>query len=438
MHDAQQALNFPSFGDDEIAALFEPLKMLPALAVGVSGGPDSMALMLLLVAWRARLGENSPEIHVLSVDHGLREEAKDEVEMVAGICRQYGLPHKAFSWAGAKSEGNIPAKARKARYDLMTEWCARRQISHLLVAHSLDDQAETVLLRLARGSGVDGLSAMAVSRKWNTTTIYRPLLGVKRSALVQLVKSVPVAFVDDASNHDLKYDRVRLRRAMEILEPLGITSQGLAETAARLAQARAALDASCVQALGQAVAVYDAGYCIVYPRQLKPYPYEIKRRVLGRLLCAVAGCSYAPPHSSLDNLLDWLWAQTRTNRTLGGCLLMPRRDEIWVMRECGRNFLPELILQPGQSCLWDRRIKVSLSAGAEGPLTVKALGVDTYARIKAAPAAQMPYPSLLAAGLPSFWCGPELIAVPHLNFGKAEPLCQIEAAFANSAQLTAD
>jgi len=434
---AVEGLIFPSFGDEEIAALFEPLKTLPALAVGVSGGPDSMALLLLLAAWRARLGELAPEIHVLSVDHGLRAEAKDEVEMVAGICRQYGLPHKTFSWTGAKPEGNISAQAREARYDLMTEWCVSQQISHLLVAHSLDDQAETVLLRLARGSGVDGLSAMAVSRKWNTTTIYRPLLGVKRSALVQLVKSVPVAFVDDASNHDLKYDRVRFRRAMEILEPLGITSEGLAETAVRLAQARAALDTGCAQALGQAVAVYDAGYCIVYPRQLQSYPYEIKRRVLGRLLCAVAGRPYAPPHASLDSLLDWLGAPSRANRTLGGCLLMPRGDEIWMMRESGRNLLPELLLQPGQSSLWDRRMKVSLSAAAEVPLMVKALGVDTYARIKPAQKTKMPYPSLLAAALPSFWCGQELIAVPHLNFGKAELLCQIEAGFANSAQLTA-
>jgi tRNA(Ile)-lysidine synthase len=432
---AVKPLKFSSFNDDEIADLFEPLKTLRFLAVAVSGGPDSMALMLMLVAWRAMIGKGAPELCVLSVDHGLRRESAEEIELVARISRKYGLTHKSFSWEGAKSTGNISSKSREARYDLMCNWCAQQQISHLLVAHTLDDQAETVLLRLARGSGVDGLAAMAPSRAWNSTVIYRPLLGMKRSRLVQLLHSVHCPFASDPSNHNPKYDRVLFRQALKILEPLGITSQGLVDTANRLAQAREALDVMTLQAIARSVSIFDAGYCVINPSQLELYPYEIKRRVLGRLLCAVGGHPYAPPHSSLDRLLSWVLATTTSSRTLGGCFLMPRQGKIWVMREAGRDFLPEVLLHAGEKIVWDNRMTVSLSASSEGPLLVKALGVDNYAGIKTLQKSKAPYPSTLGACLPSFWRNQELIAVPHLNFNKAKPVYQIEAAFANSAQL---
>jgi len=433
---AVERLKFPSFGDDELAEIFEPLKALRSLAVAVSGGADSMALMLMLVAWRQLIGEDAPELSVLSVDHGLRQEAAEEVQFVARISRQYGLTHKAFRWSGANSEGNIQANARNARYDLMCDWCAQREISHLLVAHTLDDQAETVLLRLARGSGVDGLCAMATSRTWKETVIYRPLLGVERARLLQLVEGVKCAYVSDPGNDDLKYDRVRFRQALALLEPLGIGAHGLVETAGRLAQAREALDAMSVQAIGQAVEVFAAGYCILDPNQLEQYLHEIKRRVLGRLLRAVAGRAYVPAHSSMAQLLAWIEMRERSTRTLGGCLLMSRQGKIWIMRETGRIALPEILLHPGQNLVWDGRIRVSLSASTENPLVVKALGVDNYARIKPLLKSKLNYPSALAAGLPSFWHSDALYAVPHLNFYETNSLCQIEADFANSEQLT--
>lgn len=431
-------LKFSTFSDDEISTLFAPLKALPTLAVGVSGGPDSMALMLMLVRWRSIIGENAPEIIVMSVDHGLRREATEEVKLVAGIARKFGLKYQGFTWSGLEAEGNVSANSRDARYDLMCGWCAHKQISHLLVAHTLDDQAETVLLRLARGSGVDGLSAMAVSRFWNATVIYRPLLNVKRSRLRQLLEQASCPYVEDPSNHDLKYDRVRLRQALAILEPLGISAEGLAETAGRLAQAREALDEMARQAIDQAVVVDDAGYCVLSPQKLAPYAYEIKRRVLGRLLRAIAGRPYAPQQSLLDGLLAWVSTPDTSSRTLGGCLFMVRHGDVWVMRERGRKSLPELLLKPGQSELWDNRFDVSLSAASDAPLVVKALGVEKYAGLKAVEDNIVHYPSSLAAGLPSFWQGPELIAVPHLNYYLAESVCQIEAHFANSGLLSAD
>ncbi len=433
---AVEHLNFSSIGEDELIELFEPLKALPSLAVAVSGGADSMALMLMLVAWRRLIGENAPELSVLSVDHGLRREAAEEVQMVAKISRQHGLPHKAFSWDGSKADGNISAKSRNARYDLMCEWCHQQKISHLLVAHTLDDQAETVLLRLARGSGVDGLAAMAMSRTWKNTVIYRPLLGVERTRLLQLVNDMQCPYVNDPGNHDLKYERVRFRQALALLEPLGIDAYGLAQTAGRLAQVRAALDIASVQAIARSVEVSNAGFCILDPGQLEHHPYEIRRRVLSRLLRAVAGRTYAPSHAPLAKVLAWVQARDRSTRTLGGCLLMARQGKIWIMREAGRGALPEILLQPGQNLVWDGRIRVSLPASAENPLTVKALGVDNYARIKPLLKTSLNYPSVLAAGLPSFWHSDELYAVPHLDFCVVDSLCQIEAGFANSRQLT--
>lgn len=428
-------LGFPSFSDEEIADLFAALKSLPSIAVAVSGGPDSMALLMLLVRWCNIIGKNAPALYVLSVDHGLRSNSATEVDLVAEVCQQYGLKHQAFFWDGKKSKGNISAKSRDARYDLMCSWCQQQAISHLLVAHTLDDQAETVLLRLARGSGVDGLSAMALSRLWNSTLIYRPLLGVERSRLRHLLEDVSCPYVTDPSNHNLKYDRVKIRQALEVLEPLGITSQALADTADRLRQAREALDVMAAQAIAETVVIDNAGYCVLSAHDLVTYPYEIKRRVVGRILRAVAGRDYAPTHSSLDSLIEWIVDQGTSTRTLGGCLFMMRHQNIWVMRETGRNDLPEMFIEPGQCVLWDNRMKISLSVESETPLTIKALGVENYARLKPGLESNLHVPSALGAGLPSFWHDHELIAVPHLNYCIARPVYQIDACFANSAQL---
>lgn len=427
---------FSAFGDDEIARLFEPLKNHKAIAVGVSGGPDSMALMLLLVRWRVILGQQAPDVWVLSVDHGLRREARDEVAEVGNMARKWGLKHQAFVWENAKdTSSNVQARAREARYGLMSAWCEHQQISHLLVAHTLNDQAETVLLRLARGSGVDGLSAMDRHNVWGKTVIYRPLLAVARKRLLQLLSEIDCSYVDDPSNHDPKYDRVQVRDALNVLAPLGITPQKLADTAGRLREARRALDVMTQDAFLCGVEMFDAGYSILDPQILVQSPPEIQRRLLGRLLRSIAGSSYPPEQASLESLLGWIGKTDLPARTLGGCLLMHRRNKVWVMRETGRGVLPELNLVPGGHALWDNRFNVSMGDSARQPMMVKALGVAAFAQLKAADKSRAQFPSVLGAGLPSFWLEQKLMAVPHLEFRSPECVCQIEAEFANSASL---
>lgn len=430
-----EAGELTSFRNSEIRILFAALEDVPALAVGVSGGSDSLALLALLAQWRTLLGDEAPELTVLSVDHGLRDEARDEVVAVCEIANKWGLKHQAFVWEqNDKSSSNIQARARAARYDLMCGWCEHHAVSHLLVAHTLEDQAETVLMRLARGSGVDGLSAMATFSKRNSILLHRPLLAIRKTKLVEVLTEIDCPHFEDPSNKSLKYDRVRLREALKILAPLGIGAQNLADTAARLQSVREALDVMVLQAISQAVELFDEGYCILHSADLTRFPEEIRRRVVGRLLQAIAGKEYAPEHAALEKLLGWIVSPDNSTRTLGGCVLKTRRHGIWIMREASRGDLPHVRLRPGSSVLWDKRFLVNVEGNDGDLFDVKALGVAHYAKLKAMSGFTSRYPSILAAGLPSFWNAEKLIAVPHLAFQEPEYMCQIEAKFVNFSQ----
>jgi len=193
-----------------LMAPFAPFENHPVLAVAVSGGRDSLALALLAHEWaEARDGK----VVALIVDHGLRAEAAREAEATRELLTHRGIEAVILRWSGGKPVHGVQEAARVARYDLLFEACRQRGILHLLVAHHADDQAETVAMRAARGSGADGLAGMAALVEQRHARLLRPLLPVPRARLTATLEALGVAWIDDPSNIDPRFERVRLRTA---------------------------------------------------------------------------------------------------------------------------------------------------------------------------------------------------------------------------------
>ena len=221
--------------------LFAHWKAAPALVLAVSGGPDSLALMWLAARWRRAL-TRGPRLIAVTVDHGLRPEAAREARDVKRLARILDLPHRTMRWNGAKPKTGLPAAARMARYRLLAQAARANGATHILTAHTRDDQAETLLMRMLRGSGIAGLAAMARETEREGLTLARPLLDISKSQLVATLGKAKIAFADDPTNRDRSFTRPRLRALMPALAEEGGDSRNLARLATRLARANVAIE----------------------------------------------------------------------------------------------------------------------------------------------------------------------------------------------------
>jgi tRNA(Ile)-lysidine synthase len=222
-------------------ALFAEWKAAPAIVLAVSGGPDSIALLWLAARWRRALARG-PRLIAVTVDHGLRPEAAREARDVKRLARSLELPHRTVRWAGAKPKTGLPAAARAARYRLLAEAARANGATHILTAHTRDDQAETLLMRMLRGSGIAGLAAMARQSERDGVWLSRPFLNVSKSQLVATLEKAKIGFADDPTNRDSHFTRPRLRAIMPVLAAEGGDARNLARLAARLARANAAVE----------------------------------------------------------------------------------------------------------------------------------------------------------------------------------------------------
>jgi len=221
--------------------LFADWKAAPAIVLAVSGGPDSIALMWLAARWRSTLARG-PRLIAVTVDHGLRAEAAAEAREVKRLARTLDLPHRTMRWTGEKPKTGLPAAARTARYRLLAQAARASGATHILTAHTRDDQAETLLMRLLRGSGIGGLAAMARESERDGVLLARPFLHVSKSQLVATLKKAKIGFADDPTNRDTNFTRPRLREIMPVLAAEGGDARSLARLASRLARANQAVE----------------------------------------------------------------------------------------------------------------------------------------------------------------------------------------------------
>lgn len=300
----------------------------PLWAVAVSGGSDSLALMHLL-AGHARAAGLAPPL-VLTVDHGLRASSAREARQVVAWARAAGLKAHVLRWRGARPGQGIEAAAREARYRLMGAFLEKRGIAALYVGHTQDDQAETFLLRLARGSGLDGLAAMQAVSPWpvpgfESLSVRRPLLGIARADLRAWLEALGQPWLEDPMNQDEAFDRVKMRRALAVLAGAGLEAGRIAQAAAHLARARQALEVVTQAVLARAARPLGRGFALD-PAALTAAPREVGLRALAALLMAVGGKPYRPRFESLERLFDRLAAGgTGGGVTLHGCHIGPVR-----------------------------------------------------------------------------------------------------------------
>ena len=290
------------------------------LGVAVSGGSDSMALLDLMI-WQGR--EKGFEVVAVSVDHGIRAEAKDECAFVASICKKRDIAHSILEWKGWDGTGNLQAKARKARYQLILEWALRNGVDCIALGHTRDDQAETVLMRLARSSGVDGLAGMPDHFDRDALHFVRPLLNTTRQELRDYLQHQKLTWCEDPTNEDDSYERVRMRKAMPALAELGIDAEALARVAWHASLAKWALDHYLlVEVRENGLVIEDHGDLILPERTPTPEndaPSEIHRRALNKAIQWMSGAAYPPRASALLNMSAAM--TSADDHTLGGCLV---------------------------------------------------------------------------------------------------------------------
>jgi tRNA(Ile)-lysidine synthase len=317
-------------------------------AVAVSGGGDSVALMLLLAAY-AKHAKLPPPV-ILTVDHGLRPDSAKDAKAVLKMAADAGLKAHVLTWKAAAPKSDIEAEARAARYRLMGEWLVAHKVTALYVAHTMEDQAETFLLRLARGSGLDGLSAMRVTAPYpmqgfTGLMLVRPLLDMARMPLRDFLRAKKQTWIEDPMNGDPRFARSKLRAAWPQLEGLGLTAQRVSDAAEHLGRAREALDDMNAALLSRAARFEEDGALLDSVR-LKMAPREVGLRALASVLSRVSGEAYRPRFGRLERLYDSIRdGSLGGGATLHGCIVAPAAraalafgtGTLRVTREVGRT-----------------------------------------------------------------------------------------------------
>lgn len=309
------------------------------VALALSGGGDSIALMKLLADWSkaGRRLRAKTSLHALIVDHGLRAGSASEAKKVAAWARGAGWRAHVLKWEGKKPGSNIENAARNARYALLGKWCRAQKMPFLFVAHTSDDVAETFLLRLGRGSGVDGLSAMRAKAPYplsgfDELAIARPLLDFGRQELRDHLEKKGAAWLEDPMNEDPRFSRVRVRAILPTLEAAGISQKRIVDAARHLSRARAALDFEAGKLLSSNTKK-GAGRNVFLDRAaLGAAPREIGLRALSLLLVDISGAQYRPRFMRLEALYEALCGGGDFRaRTLQGCRigLAPRRLQLF-------------------------------------------------------------------------------------------------------------
>jgi len=402
---------------DEFAELMQTVGLTPevgSVAVAVSGGADSLALALLTARWG--------ETVALTVDHGLRPDSADEARRVADWLAARGIAHHTLIWEGDKPKTGLQAAARTARYRLMEAWCRANGVDALLLAHHRDDQAETFLLRLARGSGLSGLAGMApVSPPLTEPDLgaprrCRPLLETPKSRLEATCRSFDQNWIEDPSNRDPAFRRTQARALLGDPPLPGMDAAGLAATAQRLRRARRALEAQVDALLAESVRIEPAGYAVLDRCRLRAAPEEVALRMLTQLLATVGGLGGPPRGERVERAFAQLITEFFTGLTTAGCQIVPRTGSAAALCREPAAVAPPIPLAPGSSAIWDGRFRVRNDS--DRAMQVGALGEAGWRALKAREetvSVGVGLPEPVRVSLPAFRSEETILAVPHLG-----------------------
>lgn len=390
--------------------LFAGLDDAAGFGLAVSGGPDSMALMAMFAVWHQTRNDRRPVL-VLTVDHGLRPEAADECALVADTAAELGLQCRVLNWRPAAGTPVSQANAREGRYRLMARTMEREGLTHLLVAHHRDDQAETVLMRLFNGSGLDGLAGMARENVREGVAIVRPLLGLSRSDLRTWAKETRIPFADDPSNTDPQYERARLRRLMPQLAEAGGTPESIVRFSRRAERARDALEQVAAGMFDEAASVDDFGVCRLSLPALAAHHPELRWRIIRQAMAAVRGRTEYRLER-LERVEAALFDEGVGGLTLSGCRFARKDDVVTVVREARNLPRQPQALPAGATVVFDDRFEVTAGNDVKGTLTLAPLGDAGWRTARERFDVLPPVVEAARAALPAVWRSDRLIAIP--------------------------
>lgn len=353
---------------------FEPFESSPHLAVAVSGGADSMALVLLTQEWVSARGG---KVTALAVDHQLRSESGQEAHQVLKWLTDLGISTELLCWEDPKPTTRIQERARRARYNLLENWCTSHKVRHLLTAHHEGDQWETMMQRLTRGSGIQGLRGIQAARCRSFGRLLRPLLEVNKVDLIHYLEQRGQAYIQDPSNENLKFERVRWRQERKKYEKMGYTTDKITQIRQDACEKFVILESFMSQWILKNLEVSTYGYIsldwkawVLLSREQKHY---LMKKILRSMALGDKEVHYPTPLKILDHIIDRLTGEVKGDRkaiTIGGCYIVKREHQLLITRE-SRPLKPIVIT--GKFCRWDRFIVEFMNDRFEG-LSIEPLG----------------------------------------------------------------
>ena len=382
------------------------------IGLAVSGGGDSIALLTLASKWALN---NDVSIKVITVNHNLRKESKDEAIFTSNYTKKLGHEHNILEWKKTSKKGNLQSEASLARKQLISNWAKKNHINTVLFAHTLDDQVETILMRFARGSGVDGLTGMQKSKNIYGINWVRPLLGIQRSELRTYLQDDKITWVEDRTNQDKRFLRVQVRDVITELKQIGINTNLLINTSSRMINAKKVLNDVAKEASKKCIILKKYGDIVVNKDILFSYREDTFLRILAGIIRGISGNLYRPRYKELLNFVDALGQKKFKAITLSGVLARAITEKkIAFRREPSYpNFINELY---AKKVIWDGRWLINISKRLKVHEKIGPLGNEGYQQIKNDIVRFNSVESLLCT--PTLFSKDIVISNPILNYGK--------------------
>ncbi len=409
----------------EFAALMAqlaPFESNPIIAVAVSGGADSMALALLTHDWARASGGHAV---ALTVDHRLRRESTAEAEQVASWCAQAGMEHHILSLNLPRLHSSIQATARDARYRILTAFCREHHILHLLTAHHRDDQTETLLFRLARGSGIGGLAAMAGISDISGIRLLRPLLTTPKERLLDTLMAQSHPWIEDPSNDNPAYTRNVIRHNLTLLPDAHEVSQQVSQLSQSFGNARKILEYKLASQLAGMLFIYPEGYAILNRSAFMDSPFELSMGALSSAMMTLSGESAIPRNGQLERLQGELMEGVAKRSFSGLMFEWQEGAGGWLITREPNAMEGILTIRANTPLEWDNRFSVAWEGDATSvtpdELNVRGVGPHGIKMLLESDPMFFKHNSLakskiVLASLPAFWHLEEVIAIPHINY----------------------
>ena len=334
-----------------------PYEKNPHLAVAVSGGSDSLCLAILAQEWANNRGG---KITALIVDHGLRKNSGKECKETQNILKKRKIFSHCFKWKLSKiPKKGVQEKAREFRYNIFEDWCFKKNIVHLLVAHHFEDQKETFLMRLNDNSNIYGLACMPKILFKKRIRILRPLLDLKKKEIIKYLKEKKVNWIEDPTNVSSKYSRNRLRKILPKLEKKGLTDNKLKKILKRAQKERKKIENKLADWLNKYVDINSLGYALINFSSLKLLNKDDFIFIFSRILNMISGSFYVPKSKYVYNFYKKIKSNETINHSnLGGCHIFFFKERLYVCREIFKKDRKQKINFQFNKIVWDNRFEI--------------------------------------------------------------------------------